>query len=148
MRRTSGAVELGASSLTLTTLVIGSFKSGVGAGSIAISFAGSGTLSVAPAIGAATATNTLAGNSDASISGFTGITTTSGDVSLRTSRELLDSSGNSLAKRSIDSTSAAAAISLAIGSSLPVGVAGGGASAYNTIPVPYPHLTLPAKREV
>jgi hypothetical protein len=31
---------------------------------------------VAPAIGAATATNTLAGNSDASISGFTGVRNT------------------------------------------------------------------------
>ena len=51
--RSSGAGELKAGSINLTTLDIGQIQSGVGAGIVAISYAPSG-FSVAPAIGAAT----------------------------------------------------------------------------------------------
>jgi hypothetical protein len=60
------------------------------------------------------------------------VRTSSGDLTLRTSRELLDANGASLTIRRIDSTAAAAAVAVAIGQN-GVGVAGGGASSYNTI---------------
>lgn len=123
---------LNAGSLKLVSLDTSEIEAGGGAGSVSFSFTG-GNISAAPSIGLALASNTLSSSRTTSIAGFSNITTTTGDLSLNSSSELLDGNGNSLQSRRITSTAAAAAVSAAIGKQFSLGLAGGGAASYNTI---------------